>query len=267
MANEPLRLNGARVNFDRTGAVSVIVPYEVHSVQDTATFTPPDPPFNLPITNRSAEEMEVGTWRLELTYEGTVDNAGVNFEDATNFEVELDGSMQQDSIKSHPYFEWLKKRYGWESLVENGGNFGFPMYVPGSAGSATALSGQSQRLRVSPLYGADSYLVAGAVFRLSFTRQRVPDSILDDVGEVVDIPPGWGLLGLPRPRGRNWLKLAPKVRKQGNASRVALEYQLSGPRGINRDVYSFSQLPAGAGGSGGLRSGGLTTGTLTTGGL
>lgn len=236
-----MRLNGAKMKVEKTGAVTCTVPWEVHSETEVATFTPSNPPLGLPITDRDAEESEVGTWMLTLTYEGHV-GVEYSFDDENTIEVELDGSMAQDPIKAHPFFARLKTKYGWQALPEDGGKYGFPESMPGAAGTETALSSAKKAQKTSELYGVENWLVVSAIFRVSFSARNAPDSLLDDIGEAVENPPGYHLLGIPRPRGRNWLKLAPKVRRAGNSTRVVLEYQLSGPRKVNKDVYSFAQI-------------------------
>lgn len=235
----PLRLNGAKFRADKTGLVSIVEPWEVYTLEDCATFSPSSRPLGLPITDRSAEEFEVGTWHLNLTYEGQAGGGEVSFDNDDALEVELDVSMAQDPIKSHPNFDKLKIAYGWLSDKEE-----FSETLPDQGGQQTALSSGAKKSRKNPLHGVDSYLVVGAIFRLTFTAARAPQDVLDGIGTVVDRPPGWSLLGIAHPKGRNWLKLAPKVRRIGNATRVVPEYMLSGPNGWIKDVYGAQQLRA-----------------------
>lgn len=255
MSTAPLRLNGATFKRDKTGLVRMVVPWEVYSVEDCESFTPAELPLGLPITDRDAEEFEVGTWRLTLTHEGQSGDGEVSFESSGAIEVELDTSMAQDPLKSHPNWDVIAARYGWNSPKEE-----FAETLPSTAGSQTGLSG-SKKARRNPLHGVDSYLAVGALFRLTFTTRNAPANILDDLGTVVALPPGWGLLRIPAPRGRNWLKLPPRVRVVGNTTVYSPEYMMSGPNGWIRDIYGAAQLARGAK-EVGLTSGGLSTGSL-----
>ena len=44
----------------------------------------------------------------------------------------------------------------------------------------------------SPLYGCDSYLAVGAVFRKTYISTTVPSHILKGIGTIVSKPPGIG---------------------------------------------------------------------------
>jgi hypothetical protein len=103
--------------------------------------------------------------------------------------------------------------------------------LPETGGAQPALSGSKKKARRNPLHGVDSYLVAGAIFRITYASRRASGDVLEGIGTVVERPPAWSILGIPLPKGRNWLKLAPKVRRVGNATRVVAEWMLSGPNG------------------------------------
>lgn len=248
----PLRLNGAKFKRDKTGLITVNEPWEVYSIEDCALWVPSSFPFGLPIVDRSAEELEVGTWGLNLTYEGISRQAPPdNNSDA--FEVELDTSMAQDPIKSHPNFDVLKTKYGWDTAKEE---FSETMPDTSAGNNGNALSGSNSKGKRNPLHGVESYLVVGAVFRVTFSTQDAPNDTLDGIGTVISQPPYWQYLRIPLPKGRNWLKLAPRITVRGNAARISMEWMLSGPYGWIKDVYGAAQLARGA------REVGLTTGSL-----
>ena len=210
-------------------------PWEVRTIDDCAQFVPTIRPLNLPVTDRSATEFEVGTWKLMLTYEGLDSESSFGFEDENLLEIELDGAMSQDSIKSNPNFPTLRDTYGYSEATGE--------FAPTVAGDnlQNGLSGPPQP-KASPLYGVDSYLAIGAIFRVTVVASNAPNSVMEKIGEIVERPPGYGFLGVPAPIGRNWLKLAPKISRKGNGTRISLEYMLSGPKGWNKEVYNFSQL-------------------------
>lgn len=252
-----MRLAGARFFADKTGLIRYTEPWEVHTLLECASFIPANV-LGLPIVERAAEEFgDVATWKLVLTYEGMTSSEGVNFESSEAVEVEIDGSMSGDPIQSHPNFAVLKVKFGWNTAKEE-----FAETLPTTSGQQTALSGSKTKSRRNPLHGEDSYLAVGAVFRVTYTTRNPPNDVLEGIGTVVERPPGWGLLNIAHPRGRNWLKLAPRVRLRGNAGSYAAEWMLSGPNGWIRDVYGAAQLALGGGSSPGLATGGLSTGSL-----
>lgn len=235
--NAPLRLNGAKFKRDKTGLVSVTIPWEVYTIKDCDHFVPEED-LNLPITDRSASETEVGTWELLLTYEGLVEQPKAG--DGTSIEVEFDGNMAQDPIKSHPTFDKLKEKYGWN---ESGNDKGFPEDMPEvNKGSQSAHSGDAAKKKKSSVYGVDSWLVAEGVFRATYTLRAAPQGLLTNVGKAVATPRFWSLIGLQVPPGRDWLKVMPKISVKGNAVRITEEYRLSGPNGVNKDIYNFRQV-------------------------
>ena len=74
----------------------------------------------------------------------------------------------------------------------------------------------------------------------------IPSGILRGIGTIVDKPPGIEQFKLPgAAKKRNWLKLAPKIKRRGNAVEITEEYMLSGPNGWLRDVYGQAQLEGG----------------------
>lgn len=236
----PMRLNGASFTRDKTGLIKIVVPWEVHAIEDCVLFTPDDPPLGLPIVDRAADEFAVGTWTLKLTYEGMGDDGKNEFDNAGTVEVELDTSMSKDPMESSPVFDFLKSKYGWNAAKKE-----FPEFMPAAAaGQQSPVSGQKKTPEKNDLFGSDGYLAIGAIFRLSYSTKNAPSDLMDGIGEVVEIPPGFNLLGIPVPRGRNWLKLAPKPVVRGNATKIVMEHMMSGPRKWNKDAYSFAQLHA-----------------------
>jgi hypothetical protein len=91
------------------------------------------------------------------------------------------------------------------------------------------------------MYGVESWLVAGAIYRVTFAAKTVPSSIFYGIG-TTQTPPQIGKFHMPALGKRNWLKLAPKVRLRGNSIEITLEFMLSGPLGWFSEVYSTSQL-------------------------
>jgi hypothetical protein len=189
------------------------------------------------------------------TYEGAPPSWEFRDEDTV---FELDGSMAQEPIQSNPNFQTLKKKYGWDGQRRE-----FLEFEPKTNADTGIASSNKATQIASQLYGTDSWLALGVVYRRTSVKTSVPASILDKIGTVV-VPPGIGnIFPIPNLGKRNWLKLAPKIVRRGNVVQISEEYMLSGPNGWNEDVYKFSQLAgSGGGGQSGLKDPGGLAGPL-----
>jgi hypothetical protein len=146
--------------------------------------------------------------------------------------------MAEDPIQTHPFFDTLKTRYAWDAAKEQ-----FAETLPESSGEQTALSGSGKKPKKNPMFGVDNWLVVGAVFRKTYAAKAIPATILRGIGTIVDKPPGIEQFKIPgAAKKRNWLKMAPKIKRKGNAVEITEEYMLSGPNGWLRDVYGQAQL-------------------------
>jgi hypothetical protein len=214
----PLKLNGVAGSVSKTGLASITVPFYVDTLAEALTVTP-DFGISLPLAGRQFRETENGGFEVSLTYEGLEDDPT---DDQADFE--LDVSMSDDPIQTHPMFAVLKALYGWDTAEER-----FPETDPNQ--------------QPSPAYGAESYLTVGAVFRITTTRRSIPGSVLKGIGTITAAPPGIAQFQIPNADGqRNWLKSAPKIKRKGNAVNITEEYLLSGPKGWLPTIYSAAQL-------------------------
>lgn len=153
---------------------------------------------------------------------------------------ELDTSFGETGIKTHPFLDELKAKYGWDDKKDE-----FPEFAPDKTGSdKTGLSGGAKKQKRSDLAGANSWMVIGAIFRRTVVARFAPANLLEGIGEPIAKPPGLDRLRVKTPKGRNWLTLPPKISEHGadGAVTIVYEWMLSGPRGWNRDVYRFGQL-------------------------
>jgi hypothetical protein len=226
------------VQVDRHGLISATVKrYRLLSESGFLEALRDAPAIGLPLVGVQYA-IQNGRAEIDYAYEG-IDPSLADPSELTTYE--LDTSMSEDSIKTHPSFAKLKKIYGWDDEKEQ-----FPEFLPDSAGADNALqaSGTSTQQK-SDLAGADSYLSVGAIYRITYAARSMPAGLLRGIGTIVT-PPGIGRFSIDAGQ-RNWLKLAPKVRLRGNCLEITEEYMLSGPRGWNTDVYDAGQL----GGSGG----------------
>jgi hypothetical protein len=235
MSENPLQLLGISGGVDKHGIVSVTVPFYVATLSEAISYVP-KLDVGLPIVSRTFRQSEDGGYEVTLTCECSDDNPT---DEQKTFEV--DASMAEEAIKTHPKFEDLKKQFGWDESLNT-----FSEYLPSDTSSG-GLSGGSQNgsaRKKSKMYGVESWLVAGAIYRVTYASKTVPQSIFSGIG-TVQTPPSIGKFNLPNLGKRNWLKLAPKVRMRGNSIEIALEYMLSGPLGWFTEIYTSSQLTEG----------------------
>ena len=169
------------------------------------------------------------------TYEGILDGIGDN---ETQFE--LDFSMSEEPIETHPNFKALAEVYGW-----NPDKHEFNKTPPAAAvlKKAGLSAGPKQKNPISQLYGVSAYLSVGAIYRITYCRATIPSGLMRGIGVIVGSPPGISQFKLPAASsGRTWLRMAPKIMRRGSCVQITEEYMLSGPRGIPSAVYSASAL-------------------------
>lgn len=182
-------------------------------------------------------DREMGLAIYTYLFEGLV-NSSQRFID-----FELEFTMNQEPIETHPSFQTLNELFGpYDAL-----NRLWPRYISNETASTGLGGGQtSQGAATNPLYGVTSYLSPGAIYRLSFCDTDVDSDFMDDVGAIVK-PPKLGeafpeFNSFLQGTKRNWLKLAPKIRQHGAAISIIEEYMLSGPRGWDENIYSADAL-------------------------
>jgi len=229
----PLQLLGITGGVDKHGVASISVPFYVATLHEAINFTPSLEGIALPITSRSFRQTENGGYEITFTCEGSEEPPT---DEQKTFELEA--SMAEESIKTHPKFEDLKKQYGWDEALNT-----FAEFLPDGAtgGGLSGGNGGGSQRKKSKMYGVESWLVAGAMYRVTYASKTVPTSIFYGIG-TVQTPLQIGKFNLPNLGQRNWLKLAPKVRMRGNTIEITLEYMLSGPLGWYTEIYSTGQL-------------------------
>lgn len=176
--------------------------------------------FNLPCmgVERTWEE----AWALyRYGYEGIIKELGAS----QNVTFELDMSLTEEPIKTHPDFANLRKKYLWNPNTQR-----FPELIAGTGKN-------KGKLVRSPLAGVEAYLSPGAIFRRTTVTNRIPANIYKGVALAGNIPSVAGF-EMPDIGTRQWFKLAPKIRKRGNCVEVVEEWMLSGPYGVNSDIYN-----------------------------
>lgn len=235
MTLAPLPTTGITGGISETGIATVEVPVFVATLGEALTVLP-DLGINLPLRSRNFSQEDDGTFKVILHFEGIAND--VNDDQVT---FELDTSMNEDPIQTHPFFDTLKTRYQWDAVKEQ-----FSETLPDGGGQQTALSGGSQKTKKNPLFGVENWLVIGAVYRKTYSARIIPAGILRGIGTIIEKPPGIDQFHIPSGSAkRNWLKTAPKIKRKGNAVEITEEYMLSGPNGWIKDIYGQAQLEGG----------------------
>jgi hypothetical protein len=146
------------------------------------------------------------------TYEGIATSHSQKW-----IEFELEFTMIQEPIETHPSFKDLNDKFGpYDAL-----NRLWPQYITQQTATA-GLSGQQQGGPVlNPMFGVASFFNPGLTYRISYTDIDVDPGLFNNIGAIVT-PPGLGQLfdtlqtWIQFPGTRNWLKMAPKVRQHGS---------------------------------------------------
>ena len=233
MNSAPLTTTGITGGISETGVATIEVPMFVQTLAEALTVLP-NINVGIPYRSRAFSQEDDGGYKVTLHYEG-ITNENKDDDQVT---FELDGSMADDPIQTHPFFDTLKVRYHWDAVKEQ-----FSETLTEAGGQQTALSGSGKKVKKNPMFGVDNWLVIGAVFRKTYAAKTIPATLLRGIGTIVDKPPGIEQFKIPSAtKKRNWLKLAPKIKRKGNAVEITEEYMLSGPNGWIRDVYGQAQL-------------------------
>lgn len=171
------------------------------------------------------------------SYEGVIDPSA-------DLEFELDITMTNEPIETHPNFEELNRVFGpYQPLTRL-----WPRVPPKDTSEAGLAAANDPKVRATnPMFGITSFLSPSATYRLTRTRLDIGESALEDIGTIVQ-PPHIGeafpeLDSWVRNQStRTWLKLAPRIRKHGKAITITEEYMLSGWRGWIEEVYNKEAL-------------------------
>ena len=171
----------------------------------------PDPFGGLPFVNATAE---IDAPLVIVTYNFGGIEAGFEADDDT-ITFELDTSMAEEPIETHPNFVQLAKLYGWDQTVRM---FAQLMPTNGQQGKTALSSGKKSKGKANPLFGTDSWLAIGVVYKKTYASSVIPGWLWEGIGTIVSKPPDIGKFHLPaESKKRNWLKLAPLASQIGRA--------------------------------------------------
>ena len=190
----------------------------------------------LPMVGTTFEQDEAAEFIIDANYEGYPPGSGRGPNDVAVAEFIFSSSMEKERIETHPKYISLKEQFGWDEE-----NRMFALEAPIAAGDEGLPGADGEEPEPSPIAGVDSWLVMGAEYRVTYGTRTIPGGIWLGIGTIINRPPGIGQFNLKLGK-RNFLKLAPEVTKRGNAVTITLKYQLSGPKGAPKEIYSAGQL-------------------------
>ena len=133
----PLPTTGITGGVSETGIATLDVPIFVDTLTDALTAMP-DLGIALPYRSRSLAQEDDGGFKVTLHFEGVTPE--FTFDNGEQVTFELDTSMAEDPIQTHPFFDTLKTRYAWDAAKEQ-----FAETLLESSGQQTALSSSGRR--------------------------------------------------------------------------------------------------------------------------
>jgi hypothetical protein len=184
---------------------------------------------------------------VTVTYEGIVD---ANFAGIQNARIEFDASYTEEPLEAHPKWFLLKKVFQ-ASYDEEGGRVVFPESIPKNltVGNSTFDIAGSYGLRSikntetgeeflkNPMFGEETFLSLGAVFRRTYAVSEIPDYIINTIGTVYEkLPDEFRSLDLPSGK-RNWMQQPFKLSRRGGAYVITDELLQSPIGGWNEILY------------------------------
>ena len=198
--------SASTLRTDRFGLTTGTVTYMVRAGADRliAENTHPFAPLYL-----EGQELDAQGpfWEITGNYVGI-------FQSKTEPVYELNGTSQEDPIETHPDFDEKMKEFA-EFDNDYGTFVGFDKDAP------------------NKLVGVQSYLVPGAIWRVTHYQATPPSESVGQLGRIAT-PDG------PAPRGEdgaNWLFTSYQTRQRGQTWEIVKEWRLSGRGGWNTVIY------------------------------
>ena len=228
MSYSALQLNGITAEITKEGIVTVSVPVEVETLADAVNFdiSTLNLDISLPYKGTTIRQLENGSFQLTYQMEGVVNNFTFNADTGQSFELEFAGA--QEPIQTNPNFD-TKLRVPFKAVFEKN--------TDGTDGDFLGFSRTLDDGSANPLYGVDSYLTTGCVWRRTYASYDFPEAAVAALGKI-DVPVD-GIAKLPpTPSPRNWLKTSCRASWRGNIWQITEEWTLSGDRGWDKNIYS-----------------------------
>lgn len=194
----------------------------------------------VPLVGRSFQPgNDPQAYAVTVSYEGKAPDGqptGVGVEET----VEGEALFIQEPIELHPRLEALLERFG--GFRDTDGRVKFADTVPSKgSGGGSGLSRGAKSSATNPMAGRTTFAVAGCEVLHSYVRETLPSDIFADLNQILDNLPS----SLPSnarpvtPRGRNWMKMAPRWVARGNVVQIFDRYRLSPPGGFTRELYEL----------------------------
>lgn len=247
---EIIKTIGQSFSTDDIGVTTWTCRYYVASKDDYHKAGAAAPVEGLVETNREGQDQrgmgEDGGKEgmiVTVTYEGIVDQ---NLAGIQNARIEFDSSYTEEPLEAHPMWFLLKKVFQ-ASYDEEGGKVVFPETLPSdSAGVDVAQTFGLRAIRdtqtgdefvKNPMFGEETFLSLGAVFRRTYAVDKIPAYIINTIGTVYDkLPDEFGSLDLPSGK-RNWMQQPFKLSRRGGAYVITDELLQSPIGGWNEILY------------------------------
>lgn len=247
---EIIKTIGQSFSTDDIGITTWTCRYYVSSKDDYHKAGETAPVDGLVETNREGQDQrgmgEDGGKEgmiITVTYEGIVDLKYAGYQNAR---VEFDQSYTEEPLQAHP--NWLQISEQFSGRVdEESGRVVFDETIPGNDpfttpdakyGLGAGIETENGREFKNPLFGEETYLSLGAVFRRTYAATGIPENVIELIGQVRDkLPDEYGNLDTP---GRNWLQQPFKISRRGGAYIVTDELLQSPPGGWNKALYDLT---------------------------
>lgn len=187
---------------------------------------------------------------VTVTYEGIVEQ---NLAGIQNARIEFDASYSEEPIDAHPNILGIRAAFGGV-FDEEKGKMIFPPTItdipgPGSLMETFGLEAAdvafngTQEVK-NPMFGEETFLSLGAVFRRTYAVSEIPDYIVNLIGTVYQkLPNEFRNLDLPSGE-RNWMQQPFKLSRRGGAYVITDEWLQSPIGGWNEPLYRALQVNA-----------------------
>jgi hypothetical protein len=194
----------------------------------------PEPGWGIPCVDCDATTGD-GIVVVRYAYEG-IESDYTFGEDAITYE--LDDSMEDEPIETHPAIKLLIDRYGYDVQTRQ-----FPEFDDPSSEGTSGTSGGSKAKR-HPLFGVETWRSVGTIFRVTYCVRTVPSRAYRGWGTLITRPEGINKINMPNQPKRPWLRLASQIVRKGNACTITEEAMLGKPGGIPaaKIIYNAAQL-------------------------
>jgi hypothetical protein len=225
-------------SIDRFGIESGSVIWHADTLEEARTVGLPSI-GGVPLVGRSfAPGIDPQRYAVTVTYEGKAPDGqpqGVGIEET----VEGEALFIQEPIELHPNLESVMERFGGSRGPD--GRVKFDDVLPRGRGVGTGFSFGGKSSQVNPMSGRTTFAVAGCEVLHSYVREQLPADIFAELNQILDnLPSNLPSNARPQtPRGRNWMKMAPRWVARGNVVQIFDRYRLSPPGGFTKEIYQL----------------------------